>query len=491
MKILITFIALLIGINTNAQQSLKTDSVYITGKIGKFAAFKEKANSLKIVINDLAFGKQLNYLAAINDDGTYKLSFLKTSTQDIMLIYNNQLELVLVTPGEHMNIDFDADDLGSMKFAGDGVKVNQELRDYKNAIYNDATLGYQGNRDERYKQMAKSEKDNEPEAHKKFLTERYTKENNFLTNYLAQNKLSQTSIQWATMDLKYEYLNNLMRYIWMHPIHNNINAESFKVADDYFNFINQADLNNTEAAVTSNFGDYVGEYGRYIARNTLGASYIVDKQIDLYVKEAPGLGRDIILSNLLYNLTQSGALDLVKNSLDKYKAAVQQPVFKARVIKAYDDKVYALNNYTLPANAKINNVPKTIADKVFDKILAQYAGKVVYVDFWATWCGPCRAEMPNSKILHKKLADKDVVFLYLGVQSEEKVWKAAIAEMDMEGEHFLLSNNDFNAISAKFQINGIPRYILVDKKGEVVNGDAMRPGNEQLKSEIEKLLASK
>ena len=492
MKTFIIFLALFVAVTANAQKTLKTDSVYLTGKVGKFEAYKEKANSLRIIINDLAFGKQLTYLGKINNDGTYSLSFIKTSTQDVMLLYNEQLGLIIVKPGDHIQVNFNADDLAnSMTFAGDGAQFNREIKTYVQAKQNDPGLGYKGQRLERFSIINKSEKENEPETHKKLLADIYAKETLFLTNYLKQHKVNEITKSWATIDLKYEYLNNLMRYAWLHPYYNKLQEDSFKVPDSYFDFINQTDLDNTEGAMSSNYGAYVFEYGRHIASKAFGRLYNVDNQIELFLKQPAGLGRDVILSNLLYNLTQSGALDLVKTYLDKYKAAVQQPQFKAKVVKAYDDKVYQLNNYKLPAAAQINNVPKTAADSLFSKILAKYAGKVVYVDFWATWCGPCRAEMPNSKELHKKLDGKDVVFLYLGVQSEEKVWKASIAEMGIEGEHFLLNNNDFNTISAKFQISGIPRYLLVDKMGRVYDSNAKRPGDGNLKQDIEKLLAAK
>jgi hypothetical protein len=99
--------------------------------------------------------------------------------------------------------------------------------------------------------------------------------------------------------------------------------------------------------------------------------------------------------------------------------------------------------------------------------------------------------MPNSKILRDKLAGKDVVFLYLGLQSEEKAWKAMIAKLDIQGEHYLLNKNEYAAIAEKFQISGIPHYVLVDQKSHVVDGNAKRPGDDKLKPEIEALLNAK
>jgi thioredoxin-related protein len=84
-----------------------------------------------------------------------------------------------------------------------------------------------------------------------------------------------------------------------------------------------------------------------------------------------------------------------------------------------------------------------------------------------------------------------VVFIYLGVQSVEKDWKAMIAKLDIKGEHYLLNNNEYSALAEKFQISGIPRYILVDKNGRVFSDNAKRPGDDKLKPEIDTLLTAK
>jgi len=489
MKSFITFLALLFTITANAQKILKTDSVYITGKIGKFEAYKEKATSVQIVVNDLVFGKQQTYSADINPDGTYKLSFLKINTQDVTLRYNNYIETILVEPGKHLQINFDADDLiNSITFAGDDAALNRELITYQDAVLNDTTLRYRPGRSDF---INKSIKDNDPEAYKKLMAGIYAKETTFLNNYLKQHSVSRLMKNWATMDLKYQHLRNLMFYPLFHAYFNKLKDGSFKVPDSYYDFINPDDLNNVEGLISSNYGKYVSECHYHLIDVKFGNSSSVDSLFDYLFKRPAGLNRDIILSNEVYGMIKRGNLDYVKPYLDRYKLAVQQPQVKANILKAYNDQVYLQNNAALPAATRINKVPKTASDSVFSKILAKYAGKVIYVDFWATWCGPCREEMPDSKNLHKTLAGKDVVFLYMGVECAEKAWKAAIAEMGIEGEHFLLSDNDYHAISAKFKINSIPRYFLVDKQGRVIEQDAKRPSDDTLRADIEKLLAAK
>ncbi|MCC8424039.1 thioredoxin-like domain-containing protein [Mucilaginibacter sp. UR6-11] len=488
MKTLITFMALLIAVAANAQKSLKTDSVYLTGKINNLDASKPNANTIIVIINDLASNKQLTYSTTAKSDGTYRLAFLKTGTQDVMFKHDQQLVFIIVSPGDHTQIDFDANNFErSLVFKGDNAKTNQDYRAYLNAMYNDPVLAYGGNNYLRYKALNASEKDNEPEAHKKFLTALYAKETAFLNNYIKANKLSPAFVNWAKADLKYDYLNNLMRYVWLHAVYNKKQIGDFVPPDNYFDFINEADLYNLSATVSSNYGGYASECFRHFMSKKLGKSYYVKDEFILLLKQRAGIYRDVMLSQSMYHLIDGGAIDLVKTNMNMFKANEGQRGFTASVEKAYD-RIY---NYTLPVNATINNLPKTAGDSLFNKIISKYPGKVVYVDFWATWCLPCRAEMPFSKNLHDQLAGKDVVFVYLGVKSDEKLWKSLIAELGIQGEHFFLNEGDFAAMSQKFQFSGVPHYLLVNKQGRIISDNARRPSDEQLKPEIEKLLASK
>jgi thiol-disulfide isomerase/thioredoxin len=129
------------------------------------------------------------------------------------------------------------------------------------------------------------------------------------------------------------------------------------------------------------------------------------------------------------------------------------------------------------------------SEKTFQEIIAEFKGKVVYVDFWATWCGPCRQQFPHAKEVHKNLAGKEVVFLYISFDRTEAEWKKGIDNLKIYGHHLYPTQKQQQAIYQQFQVTGIPRYMLIDKKGNVVNPDAKRPSaREALVDDIKKLL---
>lgn len=128
----------------------------------------------------------------------------------------------------------------------------------------------------------------------------------------------------------------------------------------------------------------------------------------------------------------------------------------------------------------IHSVEKNDGDELFNSMLEKFKGKVVYVDFWATWCGPCKSGIKKIAPLKEVMADEDVVFLYITNQtSPEETWRNAIA--NIEGEHYRVSADEWNYLKQKFNISGIPHYVLVNKLGEVVKPKMKHMPNSKLK----------
>lgn len=492
MKTLFTALLLAAGIASQAQTHFKTDSVYLSGTIQNFAKHLDSADAVKVVVNDLALDKQLTYLGKIAPDGSYRLTFIKTGAQDVFITYKDDLDVILVTPGAHTQVNFNADDfVHTLSFKGDDAQANQDYLNFDKAKATFDEAKYGNDRYARYRELAASQKDNEPDAYREFLKKRFTRDSSFLYGYLKKHRLTPLFTQWAKANLQCEYWNEIMRYRWMHPMQNKIKQADFKVPDGYYDFAKTADLNNYQLAVSSYYGDFLNEYRMYLSEKTLGRVYANAAEMKFYTGLPAGLAKDVMLCNLLSQKIKSKQVDVFTPYMAEFRKTVSEPAFKTSLVEAYTVALNQLNNFTVPINAQLNTVPKSESDKVFANIISKYPGKVVYIDFWATWCGPCLAEMPNSKTLHDKYAGKDVVFLYLASQSPEKTWKSVIAEKEIKGEHFLLTNNEFSAISEKFQISGIPRYLLVDKTGRVADDNARRPGDNQLPGDIDKLLAVK
>ncbi len=127
----------------------------------------------------------------------------------------------------------------------------------------------------------------------------------------------------------------------------------------------------------------------------------------------------------------------------------------------------------------------------FSDVLAAHAGKVVYVDWWAGWCGPCHQAMPDLKALADTLAGQEAVVLYISIDEENELW-AASADSLLPGAE-ALSYRVLNKFMSKqyeaFNIQYIPRYFLIDKQGRVVEEYAPAPDEERLLDMITALAA--
>lgn len=120
--------------------------------------------------------------------------------------------------------------------------------------------------------------------------------------------------------------------------------------------------------------------------------------------------------------------------------------------------------------------------------LSDYKGKVVYLDFWASWCGPCRQQMPAAKELKRHYDGKDVVFLYVSIDKDTASWENGINAMSIEGVH-TLSPTWSGEIAKKYNISSIPAYFLIDKKGNFATKPARPSQKEEVIKQIDALLA--
>ena len=119
--------------------------------------------------------------------------------------------------------------------------------------------------------------------------------------------------------------------------------------------------------------------------------------------------------------------------------------------------------------------------------LSDLKGKYVYIDFWATWCGPCRAEIPALQALEKDYHGKNIEFVSISIDNERTAkswdkahekWAAMVKDKNLSGLQ-LFAGKDNEFIMA-YQVNAIPRFVLIDPQGNIVNKDAPRPSDPKL-----------
>lgn len=157
-------------------------------------------------------------------------------------------------------------------------------------------------------------------------------------------------------------------------------------------------------------------------------------------------------------------------------------------LQAKDDEIEIALTDAQSAQDEIDVELQGLNGKTFK--LSELKGKVVYLDIWASWCGPCRKQFPAAKALKEQLDKKEkknIEFLYISIDNTETVWKLAIEELGIEGVHGLSKGGWGSEVTAKFGVSSIPRYLIFDKKGKVVDGNAPRPSDPRLLEILQKL----
>jgi thiol-disulfide isomerase/thioredoxin len=122
--------------------------------------------------------------------------------------------------------------------------------------------------------------------------------------------------------------------------------------------------------------------------------------------------------------------------------------------------------------------------------LEDFKGRYVYVDVWATWCGPCRAEIPSLKKAEEMYHGKNIEFVSISIDvaKDHEKWKSFVDEKQLGGVQ-LFADKDWNSDFIKaYGVTGIPRFILIDPSGKIVKADAPRPSSPDLQKTLDTLL---
>ena len=117
---------------------------------------------------------------------------------------------------------------------------------------------------------------------------------------------------------------------------------------------------------------------------------------------------------------------------------------------------------------------------IFQKLIAPYRGRVIYIDIWGTWCGPCREEMAYLPELHEALKDLPVTYMYLANNSPEELWQKSAKRYGLEGDdcvNIRLPEEQQRAVEEYLGVQGFPTFLLVAPDGNIASNKAPRPSS--------------
>lgn len=511
---------------------IKTEEVIINGHIDKYKG-GYKTGSLAYLESVTRIDNQ--ELFSIDSLGNFKMSFdLVCPTMFAYIKIERIIFFLYLVPGETYNLTIEEN--GTHFFSGENSTLNNQIYELNEAI----KARFKKDMD-KLQSFYRSDK-NDFHSFENFCDDLTKRKLAFTDDYCKKNAINIKASDLVKLDISYEPAWNLIGYRYV-SYNNGLKKRKELPANFYQHLYDRFQINDPKAIACKSYMNYISNIrdimwedyylnngiidyfknthrfsdhelflvSKHFKKDTtitktkefigfiderrgeiiqLTSKYLTRFLLDSIDYFQSGLGRDLIISQAisfyyLKDQTSSPSLD-EWNRIDS--------LISNKDILSYLKKIDQFNQAKafISINNKTTILPpllKNESDKVFEKLIEKYTGKVVYIDFWATWCGPCRQEIPHSKILSSHFAGQDVVFLNLCCQSDKKNWENTIKSEQMTGDHYLLSSDEYNILSKAFNMHGVPRYVLIDRKGHVINKNAPRPSQGQVTiAAIDKLL---
>lgn len=418
----------------------------------------------------------------LSDKGTFRFETDGiTDYHNATLVYGDRFVNFFVSPGDSVHLTIDAsklqsDGVAAIQFSGANAAENRELNRIRDK---EAQMLYGVNFDLNV----------EPDS----LLSQVRQQAARLQDSMTQFNLSPAMQDFARRDILFSLANYLIGY---RVQEDDFAAQQKVFGDSLFG------IHDTANFKTMMFPYHLRAYmqTKLFADSLLAEAYqrgeqvvMVRRGIELLDQEPASKSRDVMRWQFLSgSLTQDPAL---YDSVPEMQHAFDDPSLNERLAELAERLQGAPTFPETPiegitymeADGSLTEMPE---GDVFAMLAARYPGKVIYVDVYAVWCGPCRAEMKFAPALHEALHGKEVVFVNLCLSSEQQAWQQMVAQMPVEGENYWFNQQATHLFMGTYDVSGFPTYILVGRDGKIVTMDAERPSEkDKLVEQIEECLA--
>ncbi|GIV35525.1 MAG: hypothetical protein KatS3mg031_3060 [Chitinophagales bacterium] len=306
----------------------------------------------------------------------------------------------------------------------------------------------------------------------------------FVIRVVQQNgDLDPRLLAWIQDEIRYSTAKMLLTYPMLSSIYN-----KEELPRDYFQLISEVSINNENAINNPAYLEFLLYHFSYeYSATTKGhplAAFDVEGKIKLSSELYSGTPLYYVQAQILIDGIQS-RYDKIDKLYRKFQKSNAPEELKARLRIAYDYQEYPDFWSLLPTSSLL--LPD---GDVLDR--SYLYGKVVFVDFWATWCQPCRTEIPHSiEMVENYRNEDDLVFLFVSLDRSIDTWKEFVEKKFPKSSkvfHVILESEHANEILDRLGVIGIPRYMILNRQGRIVNNNATRPSQVGTYSEIEKVL---
>lgn len=258
----------------------------------------------------------------------------------------------------------------------------------------------------------------------------------------------------------------------------------------YYSFLKYFNLNDPAYLTATMFPMVLQSL---LENKTLAIPAIAEMPVDKWLIKVKEILKDDIGSDtgIIYDLLSGNAFGKQLNDMNPLSDIQKKNIRSYFTNKSFEDILINENEKVLQLAAKssmsgIFKIDKS-SEKGLDSIITKYKGKVVFVDFWATWCVPCLKAMKESEIVRKEFENKDVIFVYITNYSSPRLaWEPKAIEIG--GDHFYFDKEKWNYLNKIYNFTAIPHYLIFDKMGNLRYNHSSFMGIENMKKWINESL---
>lgn len=404
-------------------------------------------------------GHQLSEEFPINNDGTFTDTLHIDEPGYYTFKIGNETSTFYLENGEDINLTIDTQQFDeSITYTGEGAEPNNYLA--QKYMTNEQTMG--------------SPKDLYTLEEAEFIA----KLDSFKEKLVNDLQLSQASEDFKTLEKKnlmYERYVQLLNYPQYHAYYSR--NMSFVPSDSFNEQLVTLDLDNElDAKKYSAYQNIVLKdfYKQLTPLQTIDTDSFPSKAVQ-FIKDKKSAAVQSILMNAMAREIGPDNPEASKYYYDAFMEISKNDAFKETLTEKYKLVKALAPGMPSPTFTYENHKGGTTS-------LADFKGKYVYVDVWATWCGPCKREIPFLKKVEEAYHDKNIEFVSISIDTEadHDKWKTFVDEQELGGTQLFADKDWKSDFVQGYGINAIPRFLLIDTEGNIISASAPRPSNPQL-----------
>lgn len=468
-------LTILAGCQSNKEKDIIDDLPKRTIISGKIFNLEVYPNTKEIFAEVVDFrDRKTVFKDSINADGTFKIELSLYNAQDIKL--SLVLEKLILYPGDSIFINFDFNDLSYANFSGDRSKENKDLHDF---YWNYPVSGFYSR-----------EKMDIPDF-KKYCDSIKTVAFNHLNGFIKKTKPSLEIQEWIKNQINIKYYTAILSYpnfkfSWL-------NKESYYEWIEMTGFLRNVENNIdlTQSVFNSDAYDMISYYhsvflNLYVIKEN--RSYVHEELDSIISKHTDETLKQFVLGQSFYRFLCGNSVSVVDSYKHIFDNHIKIPFIKEPLNDYYQNSKQNIENPQMASDAILTKMGVN-GKNLLDSIIHENKGKVLFVDLWATWCGPCLNGMKTAKEIMPRYKDKDIEFIFLCVNSSEENWRGILSKYKVGGKHYYCDNEQSKDIRSALGVEGIPHYMIINKNGHIVQTKSSDLKNSQ--GIIDKLLNEK